>query len=306
MHLVVIGGNGFIGRHFVAAAVAKGHSVTIVGRASSIAHEHGPAVDYRSGGIAALAGDTALLGRADRICHFATSVTPATSNADPLADIETNLMGTVRLLEAMRHTGNRRILFLSSGGAVYGRPHYLPIDEAHPLNPVSSYGVVKAAIEQYLRLYEANYGFAPTIIRLANPYGPGQHSIGQLGAVNTFIYLAQTGQMATLWGDGSVVRDFVYISDATALLLAAAESEATGTFNCGAGAGTSLLQLIEMVEWATGCVVERQFKPGRPFDPSEVVLDISKARATFGWQPMVLLSLGIEQTITNASARPGG
>lgn len=296
MHLVVIGGNGFIGKHFVAAAVAKGHSVSIVGRASCIAQEHGPAVDYRPGGIAALAGDIALLGRADRICHFATSVTPATSNADPLTDIETNLMAMVRLLEAMRHTGNRRILFLSSGGAVYGRPHYLPIDEAHPLNPVSSYGVVKAAIEQYLHLYEANYGFAPTIIRLANPYGPGQNSIGQLGAVNTFIHLAQTGQVATLWGDGSVVRDFVYISDVTALLLAAAEGEASGTFNCGAGTGTSLVELIRTVEQATGKALQRQFKPGRPFDPPAVVLDVSNAQKIFGWKPTVTLADGVART----------
>ena len=301
MHLVVIGGNGFIGKHFVDAAVARGHSVTIVGRASSIAQEHGPAVDYRSGGIAALAANSALLGRADRICHFATSVTPATSNADPLADIETNLMGTVRLLEAMRHAGNRRILFLSSGGAVYGRPHYLPIDEAHPLHPVSSYGVVKAAIEQYLRLYEVNYGFAPTIIRLANPYGPGQHSIGQLGAVNTFIHLAQTGQRATLWGDGGVVRDFVYISDVTALLLAAAESETTGTFNCGAGVGTSLIELIATVEQATGKALQRQFKPGRTFDPPAVLLDVSNARKMFGWVPTVTLEDGVARTAAQSA-----
>ncbi|SEQ32291.1 UDP-glucose 4-epimerase [Devosia sp. YR412] len=298
MHLVVIGGSGFIGRHFVAAAVDKGHSVTIVGRAPTITKGHGTAVDYRSGGIEALASDTDLLGRADRICHFATSVTPATSNADPLADIETNLMGTVRLLEAMRHIGNRRILFLSSGGAVYGQPHYLPIDEAHPLNPVSSYGVVKSAIEQYLRMYEANHGFAATIIRLANPYGPGQDMIGQLGAVNTFIRLARTGQTATLWGDGSIVRDYIYISDVIALLLTATESDVTGTFNCGSGVGTSLIELIDIVEKSTGHRLAKSFKPGRPFDPAEVVLDISNARKMFRWTPSTSLADGVVRTLS--------
>ncbi|MBN9332125.1 NAD-dependent epimerase/dehydratase family protein [Devosia sp.] len=297
MHFVVIGGNGFIGRHFVSAAVSKGHRVTIVGRAASIADEHGPAVDYRSGGTQALAADSELLSRADRICHFATTSTPATSNADPLADIESNLMSTVRLLEAMRQTGNRRILFLSSGGAVYGRPHYLPIDEKHPLNPLSAYGVVKSAIERYLRMYEANYSLAPTIIRLANPYGPGQNSFGQLGAVSTFIHLALTDQPATIWGDGSVIRDYVYISDATALLLAAAESDATGTFNCGAGTGTSLIELMETVEQATGKTLHRQFKPARSFDPPEVVLDVSLAHSIFGWRPAVPLTAGVSRTV---------
>lgn len=293
MHLVVIGGNGFVGRHFVSAAVGKGHSVTVVGRSPSMSIEDGSAVDYRSGGIEALAADTDLLGRADRICHFATSSTPATSSADPLADIENNLMPAVRLLEAMRRTGNRRILFLSSGGAVYGRPHYLPIDEAHPVNPISAYGVVKSTIEQYLRMYETNYGFVSTIIRLANPYGPGQNSLGQLGAVNTFIHLALTGQPATIWGDGSVVRDFIYISDVTALLLAAAEGDATGTFNCGAGAGTSLIDLMNTVEQATGKTLQRQFRPARSFDPLEVVLDITRARKVLGWQPAVELAAGV-------------
>lgn len=299
MHLVVIGGNGFIGSHFVEAALRAGHRVTAVGRALSAAVRN-TRVDYRSGGIDALASDWDLLAGADCICHFATSVTPASSNANPLFDIESNLMGTVRLLEAMRSAGNRRILFLSSGGAVYGYPHYLPIDEAHPLNPVSSYGVVKSAIEQYLRLYEVNYGFAATIIRPANPYGPGQNSIGQLGAVNTFLHLAQTGQTATLWGDGSIVRDFVYVSDLVSLLLAAVESEMTGTFNCGAGIGTRLLDLIALVEQATGKILIREFKPARPFDPPEVVLDISHARSVFGWQPVLGLAAGVALTLDNS------
>lgn len=297
MHLVIIGGNGFIGSHFVAAAVGKGHQVTVVGHHPTPRVAHSFPFDFLPGGIAALAQSPDLLGRADLICHFATSTTPASSNADPVADIEGNLVGTIALLEAMRRAGNRRMLFLSSGGAVYGHPHYLPMDEAHPLNPVSSYGVVKAAIEHYLRMYEVNYGFRASIIRPANPYGPGQSSIGQLGAVNTFIHLAQTAQPATLWGDGSTIRDFVYIADVVGLLLAAAESEATGTFNCGGGAGTSLLELIGVVERATGTLLQRQFKPARAFDPPEVVLDISRARQTFDWRPRVSLEEGVALTI---------
>lgn len=296
MHLVVVGGNGFIGSHFVAAAAAAGHRITVVGHSPEPRMPHGFTFAFRPGGLRWLAEDAELLRSCDLVCHFATSMTPATSNADPLADINTNLFDTVRLLEAMRLTGNRRILFLSSGGAVYGQPQYLPMDEAHPLNPLSSYGVVKSAIEQYLRLYQANYGFAATIVRPANPYGPGQTTIGQLGAVNTFVHLAQAGQPATLWGDGTTVRDFVYVSDVVALLLACAESDTTGTYNCGGGTGTSLLNLICVVEQITGKHLERQFKPARGFDPAEVVLDISRARNAFGWQPLVSLRDGVAKT----------
>ena len=297
MHLVIVGGNGFIGSHFVAAAVAKGHRVTVVGHNSVPSVRHDYPFEFVPGGIHALAEAPSLLQRADRICHFATSTTPASSNADPVADVEDNLVGTIKLLEAMRQSGNRRILFLSSGGAVYGHPRYVPIDEAHPINPLSSYGVVKAAVENYLRMYEANYDFRATIIRPANPYGPGQSTTGQLGAVNTFIRLSQTGQPATLWGDGSVTRDFVYIADVVALLLAATESEATGTFNCGAGVGTSLIDLIGIVERATGRTLERQLQPARAFDPPEVVLDISSARQAFNWRPQVSIEAGVTMTI---------
>lgn len=296
MHLVVVGGNGFIGSNFVAAAVDCGHEVTVVGHTPTPRLAHGRPFQFLGGGLDALAGNQDLLARADRICHFATMVTPASSNADPIADITGNLAPTVRLLEAMRHNGNRRILFLSSGGAVYGHPHYVPLDEAHPLNPLSSYGVVKSTIEQYLRLYEANYGFAATIIRPANPYGPGQTSIGQLGVVSTFLHLAQTGGTATLWGDGSVVRDFIYVSDVVALLLAAVQSDKTGTFNCGAGTGTSLLELIGIVEQITGSALAREFRPARAFDPPEVVLDISRAQKAFNWSPLVSLEQGILAT----------
>jgi len=297
MRIVVAGGNGFIGSHFVAAAVSKGHKVTVVGHRASPVVPHGRTFEFLPGGLLALSEAPELLARTDIVCHFASNSIPASSNENPAADIEDNLVGTVRLLEAMRKTGSRRLLFLSSGGAIYGRPQTTPINEDHPLNPMSSYGVVKLAIEKYLRMYQENYGFSPIVIRLANPYGPGQTNLGQLGAVNTFLHLALNGEIATLWGDGSTVRDFVYVSDVTSLMLAAVESEVTGTFNCGAGVGTSLLALIALIEKTTGKVLQKQFGQPRPFDPPEVVLDVTRARETFGWQPRVPLAEGIDLTL---------
>lgn len=304
MHIVVIGGNGFIGSHFVAAAIDRGHAITVVGRDRQPRFSHGRNFDFRTGGLAALARDPRLLAKADLVCHFASSTIPATSNADPIADIEGNLVGTVALLEAMRLSGNRRILYLSSGGAVYGRPQAIPISESHPLNPVSAYGVTKVAIENYLRMYEQIYAFRPTIVRPANPYGPGQRTVGQLGAVTTFLDLALAGGTATVWGDGSTVRDFVYISDLVALLLDAAENETTGTFNCGAGTGTSLHDLMALVESATGNTLNRITKPQRSFDPPAIVLDIAHAEKTFGWRPCVALAEGIELTLSDFLTAP--
>lgn len=296
MHLVVIGGAGFVGRHFVAAALQHGHRVTVVGRRETEPEDLVCHV-YRSGGLEGLAADLDLLARADLICHFATATTPAASNREPLADLDGNLRQTVQLLESMRRSGNRRILYLSSGGAVYGAPQHLPIDERHPLNPISSYGVVKVAIENYLRMYEANQDFRATIIRPSNPYGPGQDLSGQIGAVTTFLRAAFKEEPITIWGDGTVVRDYIFISDLVSLLLLAVESQFSGVFNCGSGVGTSLIDLIDAVERASGRQLSTQFEPARAFDPSQVILDVSSASRTFGWRPAMTLAQGIDLTI---------
>lgn len=297
MRIVVVGGNGFIGSHFVAAAVRAGHDVVVSGTNPQPKYAHGLPFRFIPGGIRTLAEATDDLAGADAVCHFASSSIPSSSNADPLADIDNNLRGTVQLLEAMRAVGNRRIVYLSSGGAIYGRPLATPINEDHPTNPLSSYGIVKLAVEKYLALYGEQYGFRSTVIRPANPYGPGQGTFGQLGAVTTFLNLALNRQRAVIWGDGSAIRDFVYISDLCDMVLTVLERDITGVFNCGSGAGTSLSTLIAIIERLTGLTLDREHKPARPFDPPAVVLDISQARTVMGWEPKVELSEGICRTM---------
>lgn len=295
MHIIVVGGNGFIGSHFVACVVDAGHTVTVVGRNKIPRLAHHRSFEFFGGGLDALVGNYKLLESADIICHFASSSIPATSNLDPVGDIECNLISTVKLLEAMRVVGRKRILYLSSGGAVYGRPKFSPITEDHPLNPVSAYGINKVAAEKYLSMYAELYGFEPLVIRPANPYGPGQGKVGQLGAVTTFLSLAMSGKTATVWGDGSVIRDFVYISDLCDLLLKGLESSVSGIYNCGSGKGTSLSDLMQLIEQVSGKVISRDFQPARPFDPPEILLDISKAQADFGWHPKVSLLQGLNK-----------
>lgn len=299
MNFVVVGGNGFIGRHFVARLLERGHSVTVVSRGPS---REQAGVNVVSGGIELLCARPDLLEAADAVCHLASATIPATSSADPLREIDGNLRPTIMLLESMLRNGNRRILFISSGGAVYGVTSQVPIHEDHPTEPISPYGITKLAIENYLSFYAAQHNFSPIIIRPANPYGPEQGKLGQLGAVWTFLSMIRNGQRATLWGDGSTVRDFVHVDDLTRLMITALEQKEDGVYNCGGGgSGTSLRELISIIEEASGRVLELDRKPARPFDPPAVVLDISKAWRDLGWKPRIGLAEGIERMLVEKS-----
>ncbi len=293
MHIIIVGGNGFIGRHFATRSERAGHRITIVGRSRDYAGLH----DYLPGGQIALAANPALLAEADLVCHLASSTIPATANADPISDVEANLVDTLRLLEAMRHSGSGRLLYLSSGGAIYGAPTSVPIREDHPTDPLSAYGITKLAVEKYLAMYARTGALRPTIIRPSNAYGSGQTSLGRLGAVTTFLNLALSGKTATIWGDGSVVRDYVHVSDICELMLLAAEHGETGIFNCGSGQGTSLLELMTLIETITGKPIARHMRPTRSFDPPAIVLDTSRAEAAFGWTPKIKLEDGIRRLL---------
>lgn len=293
LHIIVLGGHGFIGSHFVKHAVRAGHKVSVVDLLPAPRHDHGETFDFYRAGTAELAADTDLLRSADVVVHCAYSTVPATANADPARDIAENVIPLIALIEAMGTIGLRRLVYLSSGGAVYGPPRTVPIAEDHPLDPLSAYGVSKVASEKYLGMYAANRGLRPTIIRPANPYGVDQGKVGLLGAVTTFLNLLAAGQPATLWGDGSTVRDFVHIDDVSRLLLAAAEHDHPGTYNCGSGNGNSLMELIDTINEVTGRRLTVHHEPARSFDPPEIILDITAARRTFGWAPSIPLADGI-------------
>ncbi|QTC91476.1 NAD-dependent epimerase/dehydratase family protein [Brevundimonas goettingensis] len=296
MKIVVAGGNGFIGGHFVARAIARGHEVTVCARSPRDRLDAPRPHAVITGGLEQLVDEFDRYADADVICHFASSTVPATSNADPARDITDNLVQTVRLLDAMRDSGCKRIVYLSSGGAVYGVPKYSPIDEDHPQNPISSYGIVKSAVERYLALYSASGGLSAAVVRPANPYGPGQNPAGQIGAVPVFLGAAREGRPITLYGDGSTVRDFVYIDDLTDLLTRIVESDVTGVFNCGGGGeGTSLADLIATVEAVTGRPLAVTRLPARAFDPPLIVLDNARASG-LDWRPTVSLEEGVRRT----------
>lgn len=296
MRALVIGGNGFLGCSLVDRLGPCVDQIRVLDR-------HAPRMDFDWTGIEYLIGsldDAALLDQAmtgaDIVFHLASTTVPSTANADPAHDVQSNLLGALAVIAAMQRCGVRRIVFFSSGGTVYGDPQRLPVDEDHPLNPISSYGIVKVAIEAYLRMYQHLRVIDPLILRPSNPYGPRQSVSGMQGAIASFLGKAQDGGTVSIWGDGSVVRDYIYIDDLVSLTVEAAFSDFCGVLNAGSGEGCSLNQLCGLIRSATGAELPVNYLPGRAFDVKQIVLDMSAALARFHWRPRVPLAEGISRT----------
>jgi UDP-glucose 4-epimerase len=234
--------------------------------------------------------------------HLVSTTLPKGSNEDPVYDVNTNVIGTIQMLNTMVQLRVKRIIFISSGGTVYGIPRAIPVTEDHPTNPEVSYGITKLMIEKYLYLYSRLHELEPIILRVANPYGERQRTGTAQGAVAAFIHRALAGETIEIWGDGSVARDYIYISDvACACALALQYRGANMIFNIGSGVGTSLTDLVA----AIGTIIERPLQvrhlPGRSFDVPLSVLDCSLAKNELGWSPKVSLLDGLRRTISWAS-----
>lgn len=293
MRVLVIGGSGFIGSHLVDALLQRGHSVRIYDRSLERYRPVPIGVEFIQGDF----GDAASLAEAlvgvNIVMHLLSTTVPGTSNLNPVADIEGNLVNTVQLLEMMRSAEIKRMVFLSSGGTVYGIPQADPVTENHPLQPISSYGIVKSAIEQYLHMEHHLHGLEYTVLRASNPYGPRQGHGGVQGVIGTYLWNYAHGEPLQLWGDGSVVRDFIYVKDLAELCVKAAETVKVGCFNAGSGQGRSIREIIDEISVVVGEKVKPEMKPGRGFDVPRVVLDVSKAKAAFDWVPATKLTDGI-------------
>ena len=294
MRVLVLGGNGFIGSHVVDQLVAAGHKVRVFDRSPERYREPLKQVEYRLGRFDDTFQIAEALDGVDAVCHLISSTVPGTSNLDPVVDVESNLVHTLKLLEQMRKKGLHRILYLSSGGAVYGNAEFSPISEDQPLNPISSYGVVKVAIEKYLHMYQHLYGFKPIILRPSNPYGPRQGHVGVQGLIGTLLARMLAGEILEIWGDGSVVRDYMHVNDLSCLCVNALESEKCGVFNAGSGEGHSINDVVRLIRGMADYELKVIYREGRACDVREVVLDISQAVEVFNWHPEMSLSDGIK------------
>lgn len=308
MRCLVLGGGGFLGSHLVESLAAAGHAVRSFDRSAAAVHSPLTTPDANPPGtIELFTGDflskddlmRALEG-VDVCYHLVSTTIASTSNADPLFDVGTNVLGTLRLLESAVAAGTKRVVFASSGGTVYGIPREVPITEQHPTEPISSYGIAKLTIEKYLHLYRILHDLDYVVLRLANPYGERQRLHAQQGAVAVFLGRALRGEPITIWGDGQAVRDFVYVSDVTDALVAAAEPLKTEerVLNIGSGCGYSLNQILDAIEVVTGRPTDRSYTPGRVFDVPVNVLDIAAASRSLGWAPRVGLEDGLRRFAT--------
>jgi UDP-glucose 4-epimerase len=296
---LVTGGTGFLGRALVARLQAEGHS-TRIARSCPRSSDGFVACDLD----ATVEAWRAAVEGCSGVFHLAWATVPKTANADPLADLETNVTGAVRLLEALRGLPNIPITFVSSGGTVYGEAETLPVPEDHPLRPRTAYGASKVAVEQYALFYRRLWAVDSRIVRLSNPFGPGQDIKGQLGAASIFAARALAGQRVEIWGDGSAIRDYLYVEDAISGLLATmlAPPERFGALdpivNIGSGRGVSLRELISLLTHILEKPIDVSYKPARDFDVRANVLDITRARSLLGWSPKISLEEGLSRHIT--------
>lgn len=300
MKFLVTGGAGFIGSHVVDLFLAQGYEVVVVddlstGRRSNL----NPAatfydLDIRNPQIAQVFEKE----RPDFISHHAAQMDVRRSVAEPLFDADVNILGSINLIEQARHYQVKHFVYISTGGAVYGEPEYLPCDEGHPINPICQYGASKHTVEHYLYMYQQNYGMEYTVLRYPNVYGPRQDPRGEAGVVAIFTGQMLTGGQVTINGDGEQQRDFVYVRDcARANLLAVEKDHRSTIYNLGCGWGTSVNEIFTTIKKITGYELPPVHGPAKIGETRRIYLEASKIRQELGWTPIVNLEEGLAQTV---------
>ena len=298
---LVVGGNGFIGAHLVQKLVETGWDVTVLHKYEQPRYSKMPVpVRFLRGDLTQESLLAEAVAGQDVVFHllWTTTAIHEVANRDPAADVQANLLPTIHLIEACRAAGVGRLLFTSSGGTVYGRTQVAPIPEDHPNNPVNAYGVSKLAVEKYLQMFHHLHDLDFAIFRPSVPYGPYQNPLARQGAVAVFLYRVAKGLPLTIWGDGSVTRDYFYISDLVdALILGSQQAlNEQRIFNLGGAEEVSLNHLIDLVEETVGQKAIVEYQPARDFDAPRVLLDTNRAQTVLGWQPKVLMKDGLAKT----------
>ncbi|HUC07624.1 MAG TPA: NAD-dependent epimerase/dehydratase family protein [Solirubrobacterales bacterium] len=308
MRALVTGGAGFIGSNLTDALLARGDEAIVVDDLSTGRRENlEPALANGATLIEADIRDRAAIEeiagreRPEVIFHLAAQIDVRKSIADPAFDASINIGGTANVLDAARAAGTRRIVFSSTGGAIYGEGEgqQLPLAEDAPLAPEAPYGQSKFAGEGYLSLYERLYGLSTIPLRLGNVYGPRQDPLGEAGVVAIFCGRLREGQQPTVFGDGKQTRDYIYVGDVVAAMLAAAESEATGPVNIGTGVETDVLELVQALGELgdSGNSFEPEFAPPRTGEVARISIDPGRAESELGWRPQMGLKEGLRVTL---------
>lgn len=299
MKIMLTGGAGFIGSHIADLIIKEGHRVIIIDNLSNGKKANlNPAasfyhLDIRDQSLEEVFAQE----KPDVLNHHAAQVSVRDSVADPIDDLEINIRGTVHLLELSRKYGVKKVIFASSGGAIYGEQDYFPADEKHPLRPLSPYGVAKLAGESYLHYYQQIFDLPFIALRYANVYGPRQDPLGEAGVVAIFSQSMLTGKQPIINGTGEQTRDYVYVEDVARINLLALKDDIKGTFNVGTGKETTVNYLftkIRCLAHAGALEVHGEPKKGEQF---RSVLSAEKAKQTLGWEPKAEFDEGLKRTI---------
>jgi len=299
--VLVTGGAGFIGSHVVDLYLENGYRVVVLddlttGRISNL----NPAatfykVDIRSPQVSEIFEKE----KPDYVNHHAAQVDVRRSVAEPHFDAEVNILGSLNLIECAKRFHVKRFIYISSGGAAYGEPVYLPCDEDHPVNPICQYGASKHTVEHYLYMYQVNYGLNYTVLRYPNVYGPRQDPNGEAGVVAIFTGKMLNHEQVIINGDGNQVRDFVHVRDcARANILVTQREDVNGIYNLGANHGTSINEVFHILKRITGYQQEVVHGPAKLGETYRIYLDASKAGRDFGWEPSFSLEEGLKDVVS--------
>jgi UDP-glucose 4-epimerase len=298
MKIVVTGGAGFIASHIVDAYLERGHEVHIFDDFSTGQRANlNPGATLHTVDIAdRKAAQLIEQIKPDALSHHAAQMDVRHSVADPSFDARVNIIGFINLLEACKNSGVKKVMFASSGGAVYGEQETFPAPESHATQPASPYGVSKRAGELYLSYYHQAYGLPYIALRYANVYGPRQSAHGEAGVVAIFLTLLYAGKTPLINGDGRQTRDYVFVDDVVAANVAALDSAYTGAINIGTGIETDVVTIFENLRQAVGSNVSAQHGPAKPGEQRRSCLDNRHAERVLGWRPQVALADGLRRT----------
>ena len=299
MKILVTGGAGFIGSHVVDLFVSQGYEVVVVDNLSTgrVTNLNPAAKFYQTDIRSPEVAEIVARERPDFISHHAAQIDVRRSVVDPLFDAEVNVLGSIRLVEAARQYGVQRFVYISTGGAVYGEPEYLPCDEAHPINPICPYGISKHTVEHYLFLAHYNYGLNYTVLRYPNVYGPRQDPHGEAGVVAIFCGRMLRQEPVTIYGDGLQERDFLYVGDCARANLLAVQQAQDGIYNLGTGRGANINELFDILREITHYPLRPGYGPAKVGETYKIYLQAAKAARDLGWQPTLSLSEGLSQTV---------
>ena len=307
MRILVTGGAGFIGSHVVDAFLGLGHELAVLDNLSTGKREYvNPRARlFEIDLVDAAATDRCLAEfKPEVVSHHAAQMDVRKSVTDPIHDARTNILGSIALLQSASRHGVRKVLYASTGGALYGEGRALPATEQHPINPESPYGASKHTVEHYLYLWKLLHGLDYTVLRYPNVYGPRQSPHGEAGVNAIFIGLMLNGERPRIFGSGDQQRDYLYIDDVVAANRIALTRGSGEILNLGTGIGTSVSDIVRELNAVLGTDIEPIHEAERPGEIQRIYLDASRARELLGWTPTVTFGEGLKRTVDWVRATP--